>query len=258
MPRRISAVLFDLDDTLLDWSGWQGSFEELSRSRLCRLHEYLAARDHTLPDQESFAQDYIAYLVMCWDRAKETWAGVRFADVLTGYLDQLGLETNRIDLDELLLAYDYGPVPGITPFEDAIPVLDQLKGEAYQIGLVTNAMFPMWMRDIELRAYGLLDYFDARLTSGDAGFMKPHPAIYHQVLNMLGVPAERAVFVGDRPANDIAGANEAGLISVLMAPPSLNRALEGIEPHYTINCLRELLPVLQALEGEAYDQTWTE
>ncbi|MCP4417004.1 MAG: HAD family hydrolase, partial [Chloroflexi bacterium] len=150
----------------------------------------------------------------------------------------------------ILCVYDWTPLPGVVPFDDTLAVLDYLKKSGYKIGLITNAMQPMWMRDIELRAYGILDYLDARLTSGDVGFMKPHPFIYWRALELLSMEPQEAVFVGDRPANDIAGANDAGMISVLMSPPHLNHELNGVRPNYTISKLEELLPILAQLEGE--------
>jgi FMN phosphatase YigB (HAD superfamily) len=95
-----------------------------------------------------------------------------------------------------------------------------------------------------------MEYLDARVASGDVGYLKPHPAVYQRILELLETTPERAVFVGDRPSNDIAGANEVGLISVLMDPPHLDRQLEGVEPDYTIGCLNELLPILERLEGQ--------
>jgi FMN phosphatase YigB (HAD superfamily) len=56
------------------------------------------------------------------------------------------------------------------------------------------------------------------------------------------------VFVGDRPVNDIAGANEAGMISVLISPPHLDRELNGVQPDYIIQRLSELIPILDKLE----------
>ena len=108
-------------------------------------------------------------------------------------------------------------------------------------------MLPMWMRDIELAHYGLLDYFDARITSGDTGYMKPHPAIYWRAMGLLDTTPDRAVFVGDRPENDIVGANEVGMVSVLMSPDHLDIPLNGVEPNYTITRLGQLLPILAGI-----------
>ncbi len=246
--KRIKAVLFDLDDTLLDWSKRDGEWQDISRYHINKVYDYLTTTGHLLPDKESFCQLYLETVSLSWNEAKKNWAGVGFANVLTDTFAGLGLDTSQIDLYEVMLAYDWRPMPGVVPFEDAIPVLESLREMGYKIGLITNSMVPMWMRDIELRAYELIDYFDARITSGDTGYMKPHPAIYHRALNLLDTTVEQAVFVGDRPANDIAGANETGLISILMAPAHLDRDVNGIKPDYTISCLGELLSILEILE----------
>lgn len=246
--RRIEAVIFDLDDTLIDWSGQTASFGSIVRPHIDNLYAYFQAERHPLPDPDTFFDIYRAVVVAHWDEAKKTWSGVNFGEALLESFEAAGLDVNRIDLDDVLRAYDVAPIPGVTLFPDTISVLETLKQQSYKIGLVTNSMLPMWMRDIELRDYDIIRYFDARITSGDTGYMKPHPAIYHHILDLLAVEPHKAVFVGDRPANDIAGANEAGLVSVLMSPDHLNRELNGIQPDYIITSLTELLSILDALE----------
>jgi putative hydrolase of the HAD superfamily len=249
-PRRISAVLFDLDDTLLDWSRQLTDWQDITRHHINKVHDYLSARGHILPDQSAFFQHYMTTLVQSWDKAKQTWAGVYFADVLRQCFAALALDVGQIDFHEVMQVYDWRPLPGVVPYSDAIPVLQTLRQQGYKVGLITNSMFPMWMRDIELREYQLLEFFDARITSGDTGYMKPHPAIFQKALDLLGADARQAVFVGDRPINDIAGANESGLVSILVVPPHLQRDLDDTRPDYTINCLSELLPILRGLERD--------
>jgi HAD superfamily hydrolase (TIGR01549 family) len=249
-PRQITAVLFDLDDTLIDWSKNLTDWPNITRHHINKVHDYLSARGHVLPDQSDFFDTYVTILVQSWDEAKQTWAGVYFADVLRRCFVTLGLDVSQIDFHEVMQAYDWGPMPGVVPYEDTIPVLEMLRQQKYKMGLITNSMFPMWMRDVELREYQLLEFFEVRITSGDTGFMKPHPAIYQKALDLLDAEARQAVFVGDRPANDIAGANETGLVSILIAPPHLERDLDDVCPDYTINCLSELLPILRGLESD--------
>jgi putative hydrolase of the HAD superfamily len=65
-----------------------------------------------------------------------------------------------------------------------------------------------------LRGLGLAELFDVIVLSSDAGAAKPAPAIFHRALEQLEVPASRAVFVGDDPAQDIEGARAAGLRAI--------------------------------------------
>jgi len=247
-PRRIQAVIFDLDDTLLDWSQQNDWLSNISGPHIQNVYDYLAVNGNHLPEPEELFQNYQDAIISSWREAKKTWAGVKFESVLISCFEMSGLDISEIDMGEVLLAYDWDTVSNVTLFNDTIPMLDSLRQQGYKIGLVTNSMMPMWMRDIELREYGILDYFDARITSGDTGHMKPHPAIYERVLDLLEVEAETAVFVGDRPANDIAGANAVGLTSVWMNPPHIDYDCGDVIPDYEITTLQELLPILAALE----------
>ena len=247
--QRIKAILFDMDDTLIDWSGLQVNMADIETNHMQNVYRYLTASGHTLPPFDNFWTQFRQTLIHAWTEAKKEWAMISFAQVMQEFLLSCGLDEAQLDIDAVLRAYNWTAVPGVVPFDDTLPVLEKLKNNGYKIGLITNAMQPMWMRDVELRAFGILDYLDVRLTSGDVGYMKPHPFIYWQALEQLDVQPEEAVFVGDRPANDIAGANEAGLTSVLMSPPHLDRELEGVRPNFTIANLTELLPILAQLEG---------
>ncbi|MCB8988523.1 MAG: HAD family hydrolase [Ardenticatenaceae bacterium] len=245
----IQAVLFDLDDTLLDWSAQQNRLSIISRPHVDKLYDFLDIQNHPLPSREAFFDCYQETVIAAWAEAKKAWAGVNFAQTLQTCFSTLGLDVSRIDMAAALRAYDWQALPNVTLYDDTITVLETLHRQAYKIGLVTNSMMPMWMRDIELRTYGILEYFDVRITSGDFGYMKPHPAIYERALDQLQVQPQHAVFVGDRPANDIAGANAAGLISVLMAPPHINYQLNEVEPDFVITNLSELLPLLDGLQA---------
>jgi len=246
--RRIHAILFDLDDTLLDWSGLTADFPTFMRPHIDNIYAYLTERGHSLPDCDAFHQHYLKTVVNHWSEAKKTWCAVNFGRVLTDFCQSLGLDDREIDYHAVMCAYDARPVADVVLFSDAIPVLEALRQQNYKIGLVTNSMMPMWMRDIELEAYEIIDYFDVRITSGDTGYIKPHPFIYQKALELLDATPDKAVFVGDRPDYDIVGANEAGLTSVLMAPPYLERELNNVQPDHIISCLSELLPILQTLE----------
>lgn len=246
---KIDAVIFDLDDTLIDWAEPTLTWTEFTRPKVEEVHRFLIDCGHQLPEADDFHNAVEEAMRGTWAEARQDWLIPSIGEVLCRVLDRLGLDTGRIDVDELLRLYDWGPMPGVVLYPDTHQVLSALRQSGYKIGLLTNSFMPMWMRDIELDAYGLTQYLDARLTSGDVGYLKPHPAIYEAILEMLEASPDRSVFVGDRPEHDIAGANEAGLISVLIDPPHLNRELDGVQPDFTITSLSELLPILDELDG---------
>jgi HAD superfamily hydrolase (TIGR01549 family) len=91
-------------------------------------------------------------------------------------------------------------------YEDATPVLEELRGHGLKLGLVSNTG-----RDLdEFVAHHHLDV-DAVLGSRAFGRTKPHPTIFQAVLERLGVEPAGAAMVGDSPEDDIEGARAAGL-----------------------------------------------
>ncbi len=246
-PNPIKAVLFDLDDTLIDWSKKTVRSGVISRKHVLNMRSFLVNKGHQMPSADDFFALYQDIVIDSWGEAKKVWAGVNFGKVVEQTLAAAKVDLSTINLQDVLVAYDWEPVPGIEPYADTHDVLTFLQENNYKIGLITNSMQPMWMRDIELEAYDLLRYFDARITSGDTGYMKPHPNIYNKALSMLEVAPQEAVFVGDRPGNDIIGANDAGMTSVWIDPPHLDYDLDGVVPDFTITTLSELKPILASL-----------
>ena len=246
--KRIKAVLFDFDDTLISWADAEHGWVEHNLPRWDAIHEAFTAEGRTLPPKPEFAHIIQTHMRRVWELALPKWIGASFVDALYNAFDEMGMPPEVIDMDHVLLLYNWQPVPGVAPFPDAHTVLTELKAQGYKIGLITNAFQPMWMRDIELNAFDLMKYLDARITSGDTRFMKPHPAIYWRMLGLLDLMPDDAIFVGDRPSQDILGAQNVGMLSVFMSPPHLNRDLQGTTPTYTITALSELLPILASLD----------
>jgi HAD superfamily hydrolase (TIGR01549 family) len=91
-------------------------------------------------------------------------------------------------------------------FEDALPVLGELRSQGLKLGLVSNTG-----RNLdEFVAHHRLDV-DAALGSGAFGRTKPHPTIFVAVLEQLGVEPSAAAMVGDSPEDDVEGAQSAGI-----------------------------------------------
>jgi putative hydrolase of the HAD superfamily len=68
--------------------------------------------------------------------------------------------------------------------------------------------------DFRFEKFGLRDIFDVALSSCYLGMRKPEAAIYKRALDILGRPAERVLFLDDRPEN-VAGALGAGMTGIV-------------------------------------------
>jgi HAD superfamily hydrolase (TIGR01662 family) len=91
-------------------------------------------------------------------------------------------------------------------FDDALPVLDELRGHGLKLALLSNTG-----RDLDdfVAHHGL--EVDAILTSRAHGKTKPHETIFRALLERLDVHPERAAMIGDDPEDDVAGARAVGM-----------------------------------------------
>ena len=79
-------------------------------------------------------------------------------------------------------------------------------------------------------------------------FQKPHPTAFRAALDALGVDdPSTAVFVGDRPWDDISGATAVGLRTVLRPNPMVDE--QGPPPDAVIAALPELLDLIDGWDG---------
>ena len=90
-------------------------------------------------------------------------------------------------------------------------------GARYRLGLVSNFDHPATAQAV-LARHGVHRHFAVTLISADFGHRKPHPGIFAEALDRLGVAPHEALYVGDTHAEDVVGARAAGLDVVWLAP----------------------------------------
>ena len=66
---------------------------------------------------------------------------------------------------------------------------------------------------------GLGSLFDVVVISQSEGLTKPDPLIFTRAVERIGVAPGEAMFVGDHPEIDVAGARAAGLVPVWKRVP---------------------------------------
>ena len=91
-------------------------------------------------------------------------------------------------------------------YPDVRPALAALRDAGTRVIIAGNQTVRAGelLRDLDLPA-------DAIVTSGDWGVAKPQPEFFARVLEIAQAPADRTLYVGDHPANDVFPAKAAGL-----------------------------------------------
>jgi len=237
----VDAVIFDWGGTLSVWA--QVDLEDMWR---------LAAR-HLAPDREQDVMDrLLAVEEKLWRQVEETQRSARLGEVLEAAGRELGLDVTEAVLEEAATHHLDAWTPHISHDPDAAPVLGALREGGIRIGLLSNTLWPRDFHDRFLERDGLVELFDARLYTSHMERTKPHPSAFRAALDAVGVDdPSRAVYVGDRPFDDIYGAKSAGLRAVLRPNDSLPAGFtiadqEPVEPDAMIYALPELLPLIDA------------
>jgi putative hydrolase of the HAD superfamily len=107
------------------------------------------------------------------------------------------------------------------PAKGAVEALATVRSRGPKLAVVSNWDCSLPERLDEL---GLLEHFDAVVTSAEAGVPKPEPRAFLLALERLGASASRALHVGDEEADE-RGAHAAGMH---FAPAPLSTAVAAL------------------------------
>ena len=215
----IQAVVFDLDGTILDR---RRSFERFVRDQWTRFSHVLQTIDQAYYVQRLIELDRDGYAPR--------------KEVFTSMVAQFELaaewaETLRRD-------YKSGFPSACVLFPDAAQTLSSIRERGFKLGLITNGSARMQSRKLNARRFR--PRFDTILISETEGIHKPDPRIFHLALERLNTSPAHAVFVGDHPEVDVAGARAAGMRAVWCRDP----ASWTVEADAVIDELSDLLALL--------------
>lgn len=149
----------------------------------------------------------------------EWWRTCVAAGDRSGTTEQLVRSVARqthLDVQGALAAYHASWEATVAHDPDAVAVLTALRERGLRTGLLSNTHWPRALHESWLAEAGLLDLLDVRLYTSDMTHMKPHPEAFAALLDAVGVGPHEAVFVGDRPRDDISGAQAVGMRTVLL------------------------------------------
>lgn len=219
----IKAVLFDLDGTLYDR-------DRLAEALFVEQYDAFAhalrnlARDRFLIDVHEMDEHGHGEKEPGYRRLVQAW----------------GLEPKLADrlIEHFWSVYDkHMELPKDTSY-----TLRELRSRGLKLGVVTNG--PSQRQRHKIAVLGLADSFDAILVSGEEGVRKPDAELFRRALARCGVEPHEAVFVGDHPVADVAGAHEAGMKAVWKAVPYWSPVVRDAP------AIRQLSELLALCDGE--------
>lgn len=217
-PRSSEAILFDLGNTLVRYYEADG-FEPILRACVAEIVGALARRGHALDEARAF--EAAKALNSERDDHRVQLLAERLADLLRLAKSALvPVEMPAEMLAELTAAF-LGPIFALGRVDaDAVRVLRELRRAGKRLAIVSNTPWgsPAAAWRGELARLKLLEHVDAAVFCTDVGWRKPARPIFAAAVARLGVAPGRAVFVGDDKRWDVAGATQAGLAPVLLAP----------------------------------------
>ncbi|MEU0137843.1 HAD family hydrolase [Streptomyces sp. NPDC006296] len=198
----IRAVLWDIDDTIFDYSG-------ADRAGM-RRHLEIEGLPEAYTSPEHALGVWKAVTDVQWGRfaAGETdFPGQRRERVRAF----LGRALSDAEADDWFGRHAAHYEAAWALFPDTVPVLDRL-ADAYRHAVLSNSSIRN--QDRKLRALGVRDRFEAVVCAVELGVSKPDAAAFHAACDALELLPHEVVYVGNEPDIDAGGAVAAGLTGI--------------------------------------------
>ena len=230
----LRALLVDVGGTLVDDATWLAP-DRYNPLRLARLTE-------TLGEQRPW---FDAFFEQTFSESNAELHEQRTADQVASFLVAQGVESTQDEIERICRACapPLGDVVSIEPH--ARDALEAVHAMGIRMAICSNTL---WRDDADARrdweALGFDHLFEAYVTSNSTGYGKPHPAMFERCLDALGVSADEAAMIGDRPDLDIAGAKPLGIRTIWKRPPWFEGDPDPA-PDAEITCLADLPPILE-------------
>jgi putative hydrolase of the HAD superfamily len=221
---KIRALLFDLDNTLVD-------FMRMKQVSVDAAVLAMIDAGLDLPISEATRRIWAIY----------QQEGIEFQEVFDHFLrDHYGAVKYRM-LAAGIIAYRRARDASMVLYPHVRSTFVELVRRGYRLAVLSDAPAKQaWLR---LCALEIHHFFETVITFEDTGERKPHPRPFRKALEALGVSAEEALMVGDWPERDMVGAKSVGIRTVFARyGDAFNVAHSGADRD--IEDVREILDLL--------------
>ena len=226
----IKAVLFDVDNTLID-------FMKMKRECCKAAIEAMISAGLKMSEKDALKLLYELYEIH----------GIESQRIFQQFTKKIYGKENYKLIAHGVIAYRKMRESYLVPYPKVIPTLLELDRRGYKLAIVSDApVMEAWMRLTSLK---LDDFFDVIVTMADARKQKTSPAPFKVALRRLGIKAEEAIMIGDRISRDVDTAKKLGLHTVYARYGDENPPLEGKSgADFEISNISEILDVVDKLK----------
>ena len=233
---RCRAVIFDWGGTLTPWHSVD--LEEQWRVFARQVH---AEQSQAL----SLAARIVAAEDAAWVRSRTEHSSARLHEILT----EAGLQEGDLRREAALAAYQEFWEPHTFTDEQVRPLWEGLRERGIRIGVLSNTIWPREYHRSVFERDGVLDLIDADIYSSELAWTKPHPEAFRAVAAALGVEPAEAVYVGDRPFEDIHGSQLAGMRAIWVPHSDIPVGQQVTVDAIPDGVAHQLLDILDILDG---------
>ena len=221
----IKAIIFDLDNTLLD-------FMKMKSSSISAAIEGMINAGMKINKKKS-----IEYIYNIYDTK-----GYEHQEVLNEFIvNELG-EINYKFLAAGIVEYKKAKEKSLNLYDDVIPTLEKLNHMNLKLGIVSDAPSrEAWMR---LYTLNLHNMFEEIVTFNDTGFHKPAKEPFIKISEQLQVDLKECMMVGDWPDRDIKGASQLGM-KTAFARYGSTQNISDSGADYELNAIGELIDIIK-------------
>lgn len=221
----IRAVIFDLDNTLVD-------FMAMKRQAITAAIDSMIDAGLGLTREEAQARIDAIYQER----------GIEFQNVFDQLLYDVFQKVDYKILSAGIIAYRRAREAALVPYPHVNMTLVSLLKRGIKLAVISDAPGrEAWLRLCYLNFHHM---FDAVITFDDTGQRKPSPVPFLKALELLRVQPHEAIMVGDWAERDVVGAAQVGMVTVFAR---YGDTFGTVESHadYDINDVSELLEIIE-------------
>lgn len=191
----IKAVIFDLDNTLLD-------FIKMKQFAVQAAITAMVEAGLEVDEKVAYQSIFDLYMEKGWENQH----------VFNEFLEQtVGAVSNKI-LAAGIIVYRRARDASLLVYPNVNKTLFELLRLGIRLAVVSDAPSrEAWMRLYYLNLHHL---FDPVLTFDDTGVRKPSPKPFQMALDQLNIQPEEALMIGDWPERDVVGAKQLGIRTI--------------------------------------------